>query len=242
MRQHEAVIQALEQLGGQATLAQLYHATLKIKDCVWNTKTPEASIRRIVQKRPEIFKVRPGLWALRSYQQRLGLIEETSRNQDDAQIIQQSHSYYQGLLLTIGRLRNLETFAPQQDKNRLFINRPLKEVRTLHEIPHFSYPKLVKRCSTVDVVWFNRRRLLHSLFEVENSTNFQDSLTKFFDLQDFHTRMVIVAADRRRRDFEHKIGFDAFNEIKGRVNFLTYEDLAQQYESEMRKQGYGFIV
>lgn len=242
MYQYEAVIQALEQLGGQATLAQLYHATLKIKDCAWNTKTPEATIRRIVQTRPEIFKVRPGLWALRAYQKKLGLVEETQLNQDDAQIIQQSHSYYQGLLLSIGRLRNLETFAPQQDKNRLFINQPLKDIRTLHEIPQFSYPNIVKRCSTVDVVWFNRRRLLHSLFEVENSTNIQNSLTKFSDLQDFYTRMVIVAADRRQRDFEHKIGFDVFNEIKDRVSFLTYEDLAQQYESEMKRQGYGFIV
>jgi hypothetical protein len=242
MKQHEAVIQALEQLGGQATLAQLYHATLKIKDCVWNTNTPEASIRRIVQKRPEIFKVRPGLWALRDYQKQLGLIEETPRNQDEAQVIQQSHSYYQGLLLTIGRLRKLETFAPQQDKNRLFINQPLKEVRTLDEIPPFSYQKIVKRCSTVDVVWFNRRGLLHSLFEVENSTDFQNSLAKFTDLQDFYTRMVIVAADRRKRDFKQKIEFDAFNEIKERVSFLTYEDLAQQYESEMKQQGYEFTI
>jgi hypothetical protein len=242
MKQHEAVIQALEQLGGQATLAQLYHATLKIKDCKWNTKTPEATIRRIVQTTPEIFKVRPGLWALRSYQKQLGLVEETPRNQDDAQVIQQGHAYYQGLLLSIGRLRNFETFAPQQDKNQLFINQPLKNVRTLAEIPQFSYPKIVKRCSTVDVVWFNRRGLLDSLFEVEHSTNVQDSLAKFADLRDFYTRMVIVAASRRARYFEHKISLDVFNEIKKRVSFLSYEDLAAQYESEMKKQAYGFIV
>lgn len=242
MRQHEVVIQALEQIGGQATLAQLYHTTLKIKGCAWNTKTPEASIRRIVQTAPEIFKVRPGLWALRAYQNRLGLIEETPNNQDDVQISQQNHSYYQGLLLSIGRLRNLETFSPQQDKNRLFVNQPLKEIRTLSDLPPFSYPKIVKRCSTVDVVWFNRRGLLDSLFEVENSTNIQDSLTKFFDLQDFNTRMIIVAPDRRRRDFEHKIGFDAFNDIKRRVSFLGYESLAQQYEAEMRRQEHEFVV
>jgi len=242
MKQREAVIQALEQLGGQATLAQLYHATLKIKDCAWKTRTPEASIRRLVQTTPEIFKVRPGLWALRAYQKRLGLIEQTSRAADDLQVIQQGHSFYQGLLLTIGRLRNFATFAPQQDKNQLFINKPLKEVRTLNNIPPFSYPKIVKRCSTVDVVWFNERGMLNSLFEVEHSTNIQDSLAKFSDLQDFNTRMVIVAADRRRRDFEHKLAFNAFNEIKGRVRFLDYESLAQQYEDEMKKQNYGFIV
>lgn len=64
MKQHEAVIQTLEKLGGQATLGQLYQEVMKIKDCEWKTKTPFASIRRIVQVNTEIFKVRPGLWAL----------------------------------------------------------------------------------------------------------------------------------------------------------------------------------
>ena len=61
MKQHEAVIQTLERLGGKATLAQLYREVMKIDDCKWGTKTPFASIRRIVQTRSEIFKVRPGL-------------------------------------------------------------------------------------------------------------------------------------------------------------------------------------
>jgi hypothetical protein len=57
MKQHEAVIIALEKLGGQATLADLYRETMKVEGCKWETKTPFASIRRIVQQRPEIFKV-----------------------------------------------------------------------------------------------------------------------------------------------------------------------------------------
>ncbi len=72
MRQHEAVIQTLEKLGGQATLAELYREVMKIEDCKWETKTPFASIRRIVQTRSEIFKVRPGLWALESRKKDLG--------------------------------------------------------------------------------------------------------------------------------------------------------------------------
>jgi len=31
----------------------------------WNSKTPYASIRRIVQVNKEFFKIKPGLWALR---------------------------------------------------------------------------------------------------------------------------------------------------------------------------------
>lgn len=40
MTQNEAVILTLEKLGGIATLGQLYQETMKIKDCVWKTKTP----------------------------------------------------------------------------------------------------------------------------------------------------------------------------------------------------------
>ncbi len=64
MKQYEAVILTLEKLGGQATLAELYREVMKVEDCGWKTKTPFASIRRIVQQRKEIFKIRPGLWAL----------------------------------------------------------------------------------------------------------------------------------------------------------------------------------
>lgn len=33
----------------------------------------------------------------------------------------------------------------------------------------------------------------HSFFEIEHSTDIQNSLLKFNDLQDFYVRMVIVA-------------------------------------------------
>lgn len=67
MKQYEAVIETLKRLGGCATFGQLNQEVFKIEDCTWNTKTPFASIRRIVQDRKEIFRIRPGLWALEEY-------------------------------------------------------------------------------------------------------------------------------------------------------------------------------
>ncbi|MFN3267262.1 MAG: hypothetical protein ACK41E_10555 [Deinococcales bacterium] len=64
MKQHEAVEIALENLGGIATLGQLYEATLKIEDCLWKTKTPFASIRRIVQTHEKFYRLEAGLWGL----------------------------------------------------------------------------------------------------------------------------------------------------------------------------------
>ncbi len=168
MRQYEAVIQTLEKLGGQATLAELYREVMKIKECNWETKTPFASIRRIVQTRPEIFKVRPGLWALRSYKTKLSLTEYIDNKPLSLEAIEQNHSYYQGLLVIIGNLRGFATFTPNQDKNKLFVNRPLKELRSLQDIPPFSYGNTIKRSSTIDVIWFNTRQMPNSLFEVEH--------------------------------------------------------------------------
>ena len=54
MKQYEAVILTIERLGGVATLGELNHEVFKIEDCEWKTKTPFASIRRIVQQNKEI--------------------------------------------------------------------------------------------------------------------------------------------------------------------------------------------
>jgi hypothetical protein len=239
MKQHEAVIMALEKLGGQATLADLYRETMKIEGPQWTGKTPFANIRRIVQQRPEVFKVRPGLWALKSYQKRLGLVENADK---DTSQIQQNHAYYQGILLAIGNLRGYKTFSPNQDKNKLFVNKPLKEVRGLQDIPKFSYDGIVKRCSTVDVIWFNNRLLPNSLFEVEHSTDFQNSLIKFSDLQDFYARMIIITDDNRRREFLQKIQSSVFTEIAKRVNFLGYESLVKQYEMDLLRSNQVFLL
>ena len=239
MKQHEAVIIALEKLGGQATLAHLYRETMKIEGPKWTGKTPFANIRRIVQQRPEIFKVRPGLWALKSYQKKLGLVENADKDKSQ---VEQNHAYYQGILLTIGNLRGYKTFSPNQDKNRLFVNKSLKDIRTLQDIPSFSYREIVKRCSTVDVIWFNNRLMPNSLFEVEHSTDFQNSLIKFSDLRDFYTRMIIVTDDNRKREFLQRIQSSVFTEISKRVDFLGYESLVKQYEMDLLKSNQVFLL
>lgn len=54
MKQHEAVVSTIEKLGGIATLGQLNQEVFRIKECEWKTKTPFASIRRIVQLKAEL--------------------------------------------------------------------------------------------------------------------------------------------------------------------------------------------
>jgi hypothetical protein len=245
MKQHEAVIQTIETLGGIATLGQLNQEVFKIKNCDWGTKTPFASIRRIVQQRPEIYKIRPGLYGLvklKKLNESKGIIEETQSNKNTVEVIEFNHSYYQGLLLHIGTLKELETYVPNQDKNKIFLNKTLGEIRTLRSIPPFAYPALVHRSSTIDVIWFNDRKMPHSLFEVEHSTDIQNSLLKFNDLQDFHVRMIIVADKSRKVEYESKIEYSSFRDINKRVLFLDYNSLSKQYEYQIQKRQFPVVI
>ncbi|HXG68234.1 MAG TPA: hypothetical protein VNO70_24275 [Blastocatellia bacterium] len=236
MKQHEAVIQTIESLGGVATLGQLYQEVFKIEDCQWGTNTPFASIRRIVQQRPEIYKIKPGLYGLVSFRKQneaKGILAETPQNIGSTELAASNHYYYQGLLLTLGKLKSFDTFAPNQDKNKRFLDSSLGELRTLAEIPAFSYPELVKRSETIDVIWFNRRRMPNSFFEIESSTDIQNSLVKYNDLQDFYVRMFIVADVKRKAEYDNKVARSSFEDIKHRVKFLDYESLVKQYEYVM---------
>ena len=234
MKQHEAVIETLERLGGIATLGKLNQEVFKIKDCQWNTKTPFASIRRIVQERKEIYRIKLGLWALTSHHQELearGIMADNEAGATSEAAKEFNHSYYQGILLEIGNCRGMQTFVPEQDKNKRFAGATLKEVRSLDALPVFSYPELVHRSASIDVIWFNERKMPSHFFEVEHSTDIQNSLLKFFDLQDFYCRMYIVADKRRKEEYERKIHYQAFKPLveNNRVQFLDYEALNKQY-------------
>jgi hypothetical protein len=242
MKQYEAVLITLEKLGGQATLAELNKEVLKVQECEWKTKTPFASIRRIVQERPEIFKIKPGLWGLRSRQKQLGVSEYGTENNVSTKLNEENHSYFQGIIAELGNLKGYATYIPNQDKNHKFVNKPLKEVRSLSDIPNFTHPELVKRSRTIDVIWFNSRKMPYSFFEVEHSTDIQNSLLKFCDLQDFYSRMFIVADERRHQEYKNKIQMNGVLEIKNRVEFLNYDNLIRLYENEVFQSSLAFSL
>lgn len=248
MKQYEAVIETLDRLGGIATLGDLNSEVFKIKECEWKTKTPFASIRRIVQQTKGIYKIKPGLYGLEKYKKQIedrGILVETESNKDSEDLKVFNHTYYQGILLIIGKCHNMNTFIPNQDKNKKFYDgRTLNELSTLSEQPKYSYTELIKRSSTIDAIWFNRRNMPHSFFEIEHSTDIQNSLLKFNDLQDFYVRMMIVADAKRKPEFESKMSYHAFDELrsKKRVSFLSYEILIKQFEMEIEKQSFDFIL
>lgn len=221
MKQYEAVIEAMKQYGGFATLGQLYQTAPNIPGSEWKTKTPFASIRRIVQVRDEFFKIRPGLWALTEEREkvvRLFSDEQAPENEKEY-----SHSFFQGLIVEIGNLRGFQTFIPAQDKNKPFSQKKLGEVANLTEFHRFTYEKVLKQALTIDVTWFNERRYPSAFFEIEHSTDIHRSLLKFMEFQDFRVEFHIVADGHRKAEFENKLSLTAFAPIKKLVTFWNYD-------------------
>ncbi len=225
MKQHEAVIKAMQENGGYATLGQLYQSAPKIPGSEWGTKTPFASIRRIVQTHNEFFKVRPGLWALTAEK------EKVMRIFDDQSVSEKqkeySHYFFQGLVVEIGNFKGFQTFVPTQDKNKPYAQNKLCDVSTLPKMYEFTYAEVLRRAQTIDVAWLNSRKYPDSFFEIEHSTDIYNSLIKFVELQDFRAKFYIVADNRRKMEFETKIGFNAFSSIKPFVKFLNYDSVSE---------------
>lgn len=224
--QAQQVIDTLRKIGGYATLGDLYHL---VDTKSWATKTPNESIRRIVQQSGEIFKIQPGLWALEECR------EEVMRKfdiepQEEKSVERFTHGYYQGLIIEIGNMKHYTTYVPAQDQNRKFIEKPLKDICSTIHVPAFSYKELTDRARTVDVIWFNERNMPDTFFEVEHSTDIQNSITKFCDLQDFNSRFLIVAPQNRKEQFDKVISRTAFKDVKKRVSFSSYEIIYRQYE------------
>ncbi len=232
MYQYEAVIQAMEQLGGYAPLGQLYQAALKIPGAKWGTKTPYATIRRIVQEHKAFFKIRPGLWALQSYKDKLPeplkAKKETKAKSKEIEVF--DHTYYQGLLVQIGNLQKYITYVPAQDKNRKFLGKePLDSFAVTTAMFDFTYPFIVNSAKSIDVIWFNESKLPKAVFEVEHSTDIKNSLIKFVELQDFRTEMNIVADETRRRQFEKVLSSRAFEAIQKFTHFISYKQISDEH-------------
>ncbi|MBW8011469.1 MAG: hypothetical protein FVQ83_09545 [Chloroflexi bacterium] len=235
MKQREAVIQVMEENGGYATLGYLYEHTLKVENVIWRTKTPFASIRRIVQNNKYFFKIRPGLWALHTHKNKIPFADQADEKIPESKKHEFNHSYFQGLLVEIGNLKNLATFVPNQDKNKTFLDKTLGEITTLSRIYHFGYDNILNAAKTVDVSWFNEREMPNTFIEVEHSTNMYNSLIKFVELLDFNADFWIAAPPQRKKEFESKSNRIAFTRFNNRVKFVSYENVSKLHSTLSEK-------
>jgi len=237
--QADDVERALVALGGYATLADLYK---RIPIHNWGTKTPFATVRRILQMDPRFFRIRPGLWGLTEQRDRILDSLQIGAAASEEQQTAFDHTYYQGLALMIGKLRGYEVFAPKPDRSKPFLGKPLGAQVSVQQFPRFTYDSLCQRAQTIDVIWFHTREaglFPYAYFEIEHTTDFNSALIKFTEFQDFRIRFYIVARKERQGEFQKRIRASAFDAIRSWVKFVDYETLVRLYEREVYAQQAG---
>jgi len=228
MKQKDCVIEVMKKNGGYATFNQLNSL---VDFSAWGTKTPFASIRRIVQTNNEFFRVQSGLWALKDCESEV--LEKFKIDKNDKKSVEEfTHSYFQGVIVEIGNSRSFDTYVPPQDKNKMFLEKKLSDLTTTEKIYEFAYPDILRKAKTVDAIWFNERKMPCAFYEVEHTTDMKNSLNKFFELQDFRAKFYIVAANERKSQFDDVIHSSIYTPIRDLVEFVNYDALIAQYKLE----------
>ena len=185
-----------------------------------------------MQTNKEFFRIAAGLWGLSD--NRKEILSTFDICESDKKSVETfTHGYIQGIISEIGNLRGLDTYVPPQDKNRLFLERKLSNVVSVQHIYDFTYNEIVKFARTVDVIWFNERKLPNAFYEVEHTTDIKNSLNKFYELQDFRAKFYIVAPKEREKQYTNIIASSIYKEIKNLVSFISYDRLINQYEKEV---------
>lgn len=102
MKQWEAVVNALKKLGGEGDLRDITLLALNDKQTDWsNTKTPHASVRRIVRNTPKyIMPLENGRYALISHHNR---VEELEQELMEAHSVRPAKAFVTDMLAMIAK-------------------------------------------------------------------------------------------------------------------------------------------
>ena len=102
-------------------------------------------------------------------------------------------------------------------------------------LPNFTFSSIIKSAKYIDVIWLNKRNFPSTVFEVEHSTDFRNSLVKFVELQDFRTSMRLISPDNNLKieKFKREINKSAFSSIKDRVELFNYGQVIKIYNNQI---------
>jgi hypothetical protein len=227
----DAIIEVLKGHNFIATLKTLQREAPQIysKHNIIVGKTPFKTINERVQRDKRIYKLAPGLYTLtekvnelpRQYNPKL----QTKGDREDL-----NHISVQALLLQLGQIYNFNTYTPDKSKN--FVDKPLSSFVTLNEYPGFTYKRIIDRVRNIDVAWFNKREFPANLFEVENTSDIKNALSKFMELIDFKTRMTIVGPKQRESEYLRIMQQPSFKPLMNQTNFWSYETVEKLFNSE----------
>lgn len=234
MTYSEAIEQVMLKNGYFAPLKLIYKNIWNYKDkSEVKGKTPDMTIQEKVQRDKRFTRIGLGVYALTDYLDKLPKIELPKT---EKAVQERKHATIQGMLLEIGNHQKDISDTYTNDKKWMFENKTLGSLATLQKVPDFTFKHIIDDSVTfADVIWFNERQFPQVIFEVEHSTDFRDAFIKFMELQDFQTRFYCVSDANRREKFEREKNKSAFAPLNQRVQFLTYEEVENDYDRAIKR-------
>jgi hypothetical protein len=236
-----AILEVIQNLGGSATLKELYQGVPKIKSIPLQAETNHiirAYLRRMTRISHKLKKIGIGTYALPSFELKGSeKIKEEITTSSAATLINKPylHSHIEGMLLELGNIYGYLTYTA--DPSGIFNGKALDKFTTLDIIPAFTSPGLLNIISKIDVVWFRKRALVtipKHTFDVELTTDFSKALHRAYQLRDFKTSFYLVSPAEKNSQFEKKLNTDPFTEISNRYFFRSTEEIFSLHEAAVK--------
>lgn len=144
-------------------------------------------------------------------------------------IIINTHEGAQQALVKLGNILGFDTYIPPEDRNKTIEGKRLGELATLKDIPQFTHPRLLDTVKHIDVIWFKEEFPVFC-FEVEESTDVTKGLLRLYQIKQLDIKPIIVGPENRKSKFLIEIEKDPFYKIKGKYQFISYNELSRLLE------------
>lgn len=148
----------------------------------------------------------------------------------------ESHEEAEYYLLEIGNKLGYNTYTA--DSSKYYGKKTLSETAILKDIPDFAGERDRTFARLIDVIWFDGDGNPLFCFEVENSTNVLTGLNRLYQIKQFHVKFIIVAPEDKRTKYNIEMSKSPYRTIKDRYSFISYEGLANLFESVVNYKEY----
>ena len=236
-----AILEVIQNLGGSATLKELYQGVPKLKGISSQTDPNHiirAYLRRMTRISHKLKKIGIGTYAFPNFEIKGSEeMKEELKTTDTTKVINKPHlhSHIEGMLLELGNIYGYLTYTA--DPSVLFNGKALDKFTSLDNVPAFTALGLLNIISKIDVVWFKKRALVtipKHTFDVELTTDFSKALHRAYQLRDFKTSFYLVSPTEKNSQFEKKVNTDPYNEISNRFFFRSFEEIFSLYEAAVK--------
>ncbi len=228
MTKVEAIERVLLDNGGAGSLSYIYDNIERYYPGAKNPREWEAGIRGVLYRElsKRFKRVGLSLYAVINYK------EEKMPTNNKVRM----HSFMEGLCLELGNLKNCLTYTA--DPSAVYRdNVKLRDIATMSDIPSFTYPKILQEVKHIDVLWFNQKGFQFPLYAIEvvdSLSTLSNAFNRCLQLQNFHTKFIIVAPEKHRGKYEQTLQLEIYSQMKEYFTFLNYEKLQQIYQSTIQ--------